>query len=155
MFGNNITAAKIMRVRVPLFTIDEDPLQTGSGNKKYFFPENPTLDNATIVGIEAHYTSFGPNLGDISINENGSKNIRFDTAQKCLVTIYSKDKTQSFANIPLISLFPNNAGTYKRVNPYFGEINTRMSYCILVLPSGSKLGSKQFVNLTFYYNPKK
>ena len=155
MYGNNITAAKMYRLRVALFSIEEVLPNIGIGNKKYFFPETPVLDNSTIVGIEAHIAQQGLTAGDISVKEGGFKNINFGNAQKVLVTIYGSDKTQSFSNIPLVSLFPNSAGTVKRVNPYFGNINTRMSYCILSLPTGTSFNAKTFVNLTFYYHPKK
>lgn len=154
MYGNNITAAKTFRLRVPLFKTEDAAGASGVGNIKYFFPDTPVLDNSCIVGIEAHLSTQSALLGDITRYENGKQNVTKVDAKTIFVTIYGADKTQHFASVPLVSLFPNNAGTNKRVNPYYGKINTAMSYCILSNPTGTELQDKYFVNLTFYYNPK-
>lgn len=154
MYGNNITSSKIYRLRVPLFKTEDTAGASGIGNIKYFFPDTPVLDNSCIVGIEAHLSTQSALLGDITRYENGKENITKNQATTVFVTIFGDDKTQSFSNIPLISLFPNNGGTNKRVNPYYGKINTSLSYCILSNPTGTELQDKYFVNLTFYYNPK-
>jgi hypothetical protein len=153
MYGNNLKASKIYRLRIPLFKGDDAAGASGIGNVKYFFPDTPVLDNSCIVGIEAHLSTQSALLGDITRYEDGKQNVTKMDAKTIFVTIYGADKTQHFASIPLISLFPNNAGTNKRVNPYYGKINTAMSYCMLSNPTGSELGDKYFVNLTFYYNP--
>jgi hypothetical protein len=158
MYGNNIASSKIYRIRVPLFASDEPNGKSGGHgipNKKYFFPETPVLDNSCIVGIEAHLSTESGLLGDITRFESDKQNVTKVQAKNILVTIYGDDKTQSFASIPLISLFPNNAGTDKRVNPYYGKINTRMSYCLIIDPTGTPLGQEYYVNFSFYYNPKK
>jgi hypothetical protein len=154
MYGNNIKAAKTFRLRVPLFKTDDAAGASGIGNVKYFFPDTPVLDNSCIVGIEAHLSTQSVLLGDITRYENGKENVTKNQATNILVTIYGNDKTQSFSNIPLVSLFPKKGGTNKRVNPYYGKINTALSYCILTNPTGTELQDKYFVNLTFYYNPK-
>jgi hypothetical protein len=158
MYGNNISSSKIYKLRVPLFASDEPSGKSGGHgipNKKYFFPETPVLDNSCIVGIEAHLSTEDGLIGDIPVVQGDKENISKVQAKSILVTIYGDDKTQSFASVPLVSLFPNIAGINKRVNPYYGKINTRMSYCLIVDPTGTPLGDEFFVNLSFYYNPEK
>jgi len=154
MYGNNINAPKLFRLRVPLFKTEDPAGASGLGNVKYFFPDTPVLDKSIIVGIEAHVSTQGGEYGDITRYEDGKQNVTKIQAKNIFITIYGDDKTQSFASIPLVSLFPNVASINKRVNPYFGKINTAMSYCILSNPTGSELQDKYFVNLTFYYHPK-
>lgn len=154
MYGNNINAPKLFRLRVPLFKFDDAAGASGIGNVKYFFPDTPVLDKSVIVGIEAHLSTQSALLGDITRFEDGKQNVTKQQAKNIFVTIYGADKTQSFASIPLVSLFPNNGGTNKRVNAYFGKINTAMSYCLLSNPTGTELQDKYYVNLTFYYHPK-
>ena len=49
-YGNNIECDYIKRIRVPIF---DQQGQTDNGTR-YYFPENPQIDNNLVVGIEAH-----------------------------------------------------------------------------------------------------
>jgi len=155
MLGNNIPSEKIYRMQIPLFTSDEAPGTSGWPGKKYFFPDNPSLNNSVIVGIEANLCVANAIPGDIPTTQNnGSLNITKVQATYIFLTIYDDELAEKFCSVPLSSLFPNPGGTQKKVNPYYGRINTRKSYCYI--PANIiELQDKYSVNLTFYYNPIK
>jgi hypothetical protein len=153
MLGNNIESAKTFRLQVPLFTSDETIGTSGWPGKKYFFPDNPILNNSLILGIEANLSTSNGIPGDIpNISNNRNLNVTKTQATYIFVTIYDNELCEKFADIPLFSLYPNPGGTQKKINPYFGRINTRKSYCYI--PANiTELQDQYFVNLTFYYNP--
>jgi hypothetical protein len=152
MFGNNTQSEKIYRASIPLFTSDDPPGASGWPGVKYFFPDLPILDKAYIVGIEANLSTQSALIGDIPRIVAPYQNVTKVDAKKIYVTIFDKDLSEKFSQVPLFSLFPNNGGTEKRVHPFSGRIKSRKCYC--QIPANTiELQDKYFVNLTFYYNP--
>ena len=124
MFGNNIQTSKIRRILVPLFTQDNPTIQNGL---KYFFPDDPEIDNKNIVGVEAHLvTTPGFIDGDIAAGEFNI--IPQAEGSNVYLNFYSNKNEEIFANMPLRSLFTNGlfgTGITKRIKPLFGKIKTK------------------------------
>ena len=156
-YGNNYPAPKIKRILIPLFTQENPTITEGL---KYFFPENPAIDRANIIGLEANIvgeTRGGLNIpGDIS--DSITKLVRQTLADDLYLVIYGSNNEELFYNFPVRSLFPidpTNTTTnklIKRIKPLTGKIKTRSSYVYcpanIAIPAFTNL----YLSLTFFYN---
>ena len=70
-YGNNYPTDKIKRIQVPLFTQENNTLQSGL---KYFFPENP--DNL-LCGCTKTTAAFTTEWGDKVIADTGFRLCQF------------------------------------------------------------------------------
>jgi hypothetical protein len=140
-YGNNIESTVIKKIRVPLF----DAVGKTLPGVRYYFPENPTIDNSLIVGIEAH-------LNGVDIQQSDAMTI--GKAQELYVSFYSQDKEEIFYNVPLVSLF-GDVLTFKknRIKPYLNRLKSRM--CYVYNPANSTpVVQDLYVDLTFYLRTK-
>lgn len=160
MYGNNIEATGFQRVNV-LLKDNTDPAATVVvPGKRYYFPENPFLENKKIVGIEAHGrrnvpASLSGDLNDLSGTE-GASNTLTSQARFFYVTLYDKKGFIKFENVPLTSLIqaPDPAGLivalHKRIKPYSGMIDFSRSYIYIPANLLVSVGIS-YVPITFYY----
>lgn len=155
--GNNLQADKFYRMRIPLF----DEFGNTVNGVKYFFPENPAIENKKIVGIEAHLatTTGAPpppiNQGDLAgSGGQPGKNLLTWLAAYVYVTIYDDKGEEIFYNVPLYSLFNRQTPGQltKRVKPYYGKIKTRKSFLMIPANATVSIVGDYVINLTFFYN---
>jgi hypothetical protein len=146
--GNNLRALKIERIIFPIFN---DQTGFATPGEKYFFPENPQIDNKKIVGIEVH-SGNGAGQGDL---QGLAANKLLTTANELrhiYLTFVDKDKNEIFENVPATSIFGKFTfvGTPKRkIFPFCGKIKTRNCYAII--PANTGLTFKDInITLTFY-----
>lgn len=151
MFGNNIQTSKIRRILVPLFTQDNPSIQNGL---KYFFPEDPEIDNKNIVGVEAHLVSgFGLIQGDIKAGEFNI--LPQSSASYVYLNFFDNKNQEIYANMPLRSLFTNGVfttGITKRIKPLFGKIKTRLCYAYIPGNAPSFATNRNYLYISFFYN---
>ena len=151
MFGNNIQTSKIRRILVPLFTQDNPTIQNGL---KYFFPDDPEIDNKNIVGVEAHLvTTPGFIDGDIAAGEFNI--IPQAEGGNVYLNFYSNKNEEIFANMPLRSLFTNGlfgTGITKRIKPLFGKIKTRSCFAYVPGNAPGFLTNRNYLYISFFYN---
>jgi len=152
MYGNNYESTYIRHIRIPLF---DQQKQTGNG-VRYYFPENPSIDKRTVVGLEAHLQgSVLPpaSSGDLRIDQFGLNNVLPVTiARYIYLGFYSDTDEELFYNVPLVSLFgkPSVAEPKDRIHPYCGKIKCRKSYAYVPANSPVTLNGQFFIDLTFY-----
>jgi hypothetical protein len=152
MYGNNLEATYIRHIRIPLF---DQQKQTGNG-VRYFFPENPSIDNKTIVGLEAHLLgSVLPpaSAGDFRVDQFGLNNvIPVTLARYIYLGFYSDSDEEIFYNVPLVSLFgkPSLVRPKDRIHAYLGKIKCRKCYAYVPANSPITLNGQFFIDLTFY-----
>lgn len=154
MLGNNIQSVKAYRMTIPL-TLDGSNANAGT---KFYFPETPIIESKNIIGIEGHVSSApGSSLiGDLDIS-TGQTNINQILSTVLFFTIFDKDGSEKFYNVPFssICLFDTTLGSTnkKRVYPYIGKIKTRKSYFTFPPNSPFATITGDFVaTLTFFYN---
>jgi len=137
-YGNNIECDYIKKIRVPIF---DQQGQTDNGTR-YYFPENPQIDNNIVVGIEAHIQQ-----GDLSSTDTATLGL----ASQLFFSFYNKEKEEIFYNVPYFSLFGNPVVPYKRrIKPYFNRINCKMSYIFVPANSTVNLAKQIYADLTFF-----
>jgi hypothetical protein len=146
--GNNLRALKIERIIFPIFNNDTGFATAG---EKYFFPENPQIDNKQIVGIEVHCGN-GAGRGDL---QGFAANKLLTTAAELgniYLTFVDNDKNEIFENVPAISIFGRlilGASPKQKIYPFFGKIKTRN--CFAYIPANTGLTFKDIhLTLTFY-----
>jgi hypothetical protein len=146
--GNNLRALKIERIIFPIFN---DVTGFATAGEKYFFPENPQIDNKQIVGIEVHSGS-GAGRGDL---QGLAANKLLTTANELrhiYLTFVDKDKNEIFENVPAISIFGRfifGATPKQKIFPFFNKIKTRNCYALI--PANTGLTFKDIhITLTFY-----
>ena len=141
-YQNNIESTFIKKIRVPLF----DEVGKTIPGRRYYFPENPTIDNNLVVGIEAH-------LNGVDIQQSDAMTV--GKGKELYVSFYNEEKQEVFYNVPLTSLFGNALTlTKNRIKPYFGKIKSKMSY--VYNPANSTIVTQDlYVDLTFYLRAKK
>jgi hypothetical protein len=147
--GNNVEAEQIIRVTIPFFSETTGTAQPGT---KYFFPDNPHIDNKTIVGIEAH-ASTGIGAEDLSppgVNLIGVP--PFDLTY-IYFTFMNENDESIFENVPALFLFGKVViGNLKRkfsIMPFLGKIKTKK--CFAYIPANTPLALTQtHLQLTFY-----
>ena len=153
MYGNNIETSKIRRILIPLFTQNNPSIQPGL---KYFFPENPEIDNKNIVGIEAHIVTT-PALAKGDIKAGQFDIIRQGEAKSIYLNFFNSKNEELFSNVPLRSLFtysPFVPGVKitKRIKPFFGKIKTRSCYAFVPGNSPAFLTNNVYLYISFFYN---
>jgi hypothetical protein len=153
--GNNIPSKHIKRILIPLFT-QENPLAVPG--LKYFFPENPHIDRAKVVGMEAHLQfSNALALGDIRDSLNNISTQSF--ARQIYLVLYNENNEEIFYNFPLRSLFtfmPLGSiptGTIsKRIKPITCKLKTRSCYAYIPANGQAQTINKIYISLSIYYN---
>jgi len=152
-YGNNYSSNKFRRIIIPLFT-QENPLAVPG--VKYFFPENPTIDQYNIVGMEAHIVR-QPTLAEGDIKDGIIDIVTQASARNIYLNLYNDKNEETYFNLPLRSLFtyaPFATGfrITKRIKPITTRLKTRS--CFAYIPAnivGSAL-ENQYISLTIYYN---
>ena len=153
-YGNNFPTDKIKRIEIPLFTQTNNAIQTGV---KYFFPENPVIDDNEILGIEANIRTINFINGDIA---DQTKNIVDQLSAKFIyLTFYNLNSEEIFYNLPLRSFFTINENNItittqtlqKRIKPFQGRIKTRQ--CFAIVPANITIPAFNniFLSLSFFY----
>jgi len=136
-YGNNIECDIIKKIRVPIF----DQQGNTDNGTRYYFPENPQIDNNQVVGIEAHL-SFDLNQTDI---------VTPGAARELFFSFYNEKKEEIFYNVPYFSLFGNFVAPFKRrIKPYYNRLNCKMCYAYVPANSTLNLGKQLYVDLTFF-----
>jgi hypothetical protein len=140
-YGNNIECDYIKKIRVPIF----DQQGNTDNGTRYYFPENPQIDNNLVVGIEAHIQPF-----DIS-TVVGGKSIIAVYAKEMYFSFYNDKKEEIFYNVPYFSLFGNPVVPYKRrIKPYSNRLNCKMCYVYVPANSTISLVGGYYAELTFF-----
>jgi len=146
--GNNVKALKIERIIFPIFSNDTGLATPG---EKYFFPENPQIDNKQIVGIELH-SGEGAGRGDLRSFANGKLLTTVNELRHIYLNFVDSDKNEIFENVPAVSIFGRFTfvGSPKqKIFPFYGKIKTRNCYAII--PANTGLTFKDInITLTFY-----
>ena len=147
--GNNVEAEQIIRVTIPFFSETTGTAQAGT---KYFFPDNPHIDNKTIVGIEAHASSGigAPDLDPAGVNLIGVP--PFDLTY-IYFTFMNENDESIFENVPALFLFGKVViGNQKRkfsIMPFLGKIKTKK--CFAYIPANTPLAlTNTYLQLSFY-----
>ena len=151
-YGNNYPTNKIKRIEIPLFTQENAQLQTGV---KYFFPENPTIDQNEILGIEANirFLAFiNPDIAD-------QTKVQLDqtTAEYLYLVFYNSNNEEIYYNLPVRSLFTVNQPLeitpklQKRIKPFQSRIKTRSCYAYVPANVPAPAFNNVFLSLTFFY----
>ena len=151
---NNYPTDKIKRIQVPLFTQENNTLQSGL---KYFFPENPVIDNSGIVGIEANIRTVNFINGDISDQTN--EIITQLAAKFIFLCFYNQNNEEIYYNLPLRSLFTINENNIlittqtlqKRIKPFQSKIKTRSCYAYAPANITVPINTNIYLSLTFFY----
>jgi len=137
-YGNNIECDYIKRIRVPIF----DQQGQSDNGTRYYFPENPQIDNNLVVGIEAHIAGYDLTQSQTILNSY---------AKQLFFSFYDKDKQEIFYNVPYFSLFGRPNTPYKRrIKPYFNKIKCKMCYIFVPANSTISLAKGYYADLTFY-----
>ena len=137
-YGNNIECDIIKKIRVPIF----DQQGNTDNGTRYYFPENPQIDNNIVVGIEAHIEPY-------DLTE--SQAIIPLYAKQLFFSFYNQNKEEIFYNVPYFSLFGNPVAPFKRrIKPYNNKINCKMCYLYIPANSTVNLGKGYYADLTFF-----
>lgn len=154
-YGNNVQSKHIQRILIPLFT-QENPLTVPG--QKYFFPENPVIDRANVVGIEAHLV-FTPTIALGDIRDSRINIVRQSEAREIYLVLYNENNEEILYNFPLRSLFTYMplgsipAGTKsKRIKPITCKLKTRSCYAYIPANGALQNINNQYISLTIYYN---
>jgi hypothetical protein len=162
--GNNIEAAKAIRIVVNLF--DTGGTSTNVYGK-YYFNEYPELNNKTIVGIKLNTGKIDEGIGSYpdfvnfqsSINNNIGKNAIYvdsDQAKKLMLNLFNNKNELIIQNMPLNSLNTNIEQSSFTLNgkiiPFDTKLNLKASYIFSTYLFTSTFPKS--VSLTFYYLDK-
>jgi hypothetical protein len=135
-YGNNIECDYIKKIRVPIF----DQQGATDNGTRYYFPENPQIDNNIVVGIEAHIFQY-----DLSVS------VTIGLAQQLFFSFYNKDKEEIFYNVPYFSLFNYSLAPFKkRIKAFNNKINCKMCYIYVPANSTVNLSKQIYAELTFF-----
>jgi hypothetical protein len=151
-YGNNYPTDKIRRIEIPLFTQQNEQLQRGL---KYFFPENPTIDQSEILGIEANLRMLAFINSDIS--DQTKVQVDQSTANFLYLVLYNQNNEEIYYNLPVRSLFTINEPfeitpkIQKRIKPFQSRIKTRMCYAYVPANVPAPVFSNVTLSLTFFY----
>jgi hypothetical protein len=136
-YGNNIECDYIKKIRVPIF----DQQGATDNGTRYYFPENPQIDNNIVVGIEAHISQY-----DLS-----SSFLTIGLAQQLFFSFYNKEKEEIFYNVPYFSLFNYSLAPFKkRIKAFNNKINCKMCYIYVPANSTVNLSKQIYAELTFF-----
>lgn len=136
-YGNNIECDYIKKIQIPIF----DQQGATDNGTRYYFPENPQIDNNIVVGIEAHISQY-----DLS-----SSGLTIGLAQQLFFSFYNKEKEEIFYNVPYFSLFNYSLAPFKkRIKAFNNKINCKMCYIYVPANSTVNLSKQIYAELTFF-----
>ena len=151
--GNNILSKKSYRVTVPLIN-EINPSAVIQG--KYFFPENKTLTNVQINGVQLHFGGF-----DITAKGNQSfANVTLLNAGplglnvNAFITMYDHEGIEIFYNTPVYHWYnaKAGAGSFSKIIPLNCKLNLRKSYILVPQPYTTIFPFVPAYTMTFFYD---
>jgi hypothetical protein len=149
--GNNISSKKFFRVTVPLVS-EINPTNVIQG--KYFFPENKTLTNVQINGVQLHYGN-----NDIALKANVQysnfvlwfANPAIFNTLNAFITLFDSDGIEIMYNAPTSNFY--NAGTgFSKIIPLNCKLNLKKSYILVPEPYTSTPPIIPAYTMTFFYD---
>jgi len=147
-YGNNIQALKIERITLPIFN---DQTGFATAGEKYYFPENPQIDNFNVVGVEVH-AGDGAGRADLTGLAANKLITTATELRNIYITFSDSEKNEIWESVPAISIFGRfifGATPKQKIFPFFGKIKTRN--CYAYIPANSGITYKDInLTLTFY-----
>jgi hypothetical protein len=139
-YGNNIECDYIKKIRIPIF----DQQGNTDNGTRYYFPENPQIDNNIVVGIEAHIQGY-------DLTGSNFDNVTIGLGKELYFSFYNKNKEEIFYNVPYYSLFNFSAAPFKkRIKAFNNNINCKMCYIYAPANSTVNLSKQIYAELTFF-----
>jgi hypothetical protein len=153
MYGNNKQALKIRKISIPFY----DNLFNTPNGQRFYFPEHPEIDKATIVGIEAHFRRTPPG-GFAADLDTGlfQNNLPNTTGRYVYLSFFNEEKEEIFANVPMMSIFGRfvpfalNISPKQKIKPYSGKIKTKNCFAYIPANAPIVVNTDFNINLTFY-----
>lgn len=150
--GNNIECDGFIRVNVPLISMI-NPTNVIQG--KYNFPENRTLTNKKIVGIQLHYGNEDITLKAYQQIPGGGKmwfvNPTTFGGLEGFITLFDENGVEIMKDFPCVQFFNQPTNNKTKIIP----VNCKLQFvkCYILIPSQytSTPGIVPTYTITFFY----